>query len=338
MRPFGYERATDPDGARAALAAAGPGARYLAGGTNLVDLMKLGVETPSHLVDVAHLPLGTIAETADGGLEIGAAVSNAALGADPRVRERWPVLSLALLSGASGQLRNLATVGGNLLQRTRCAYFQDVTKACNKRDPGSGCPAREGDHRNLAVLGHSEACVATHPSDMAVALTALGATVRVRGDGGDRAIAMPGLHRLPGEDPARDTVLAPGDLILGVTLPPAGALERRSTYVKVRDRASYAFAVVSLAAALDVAEDGTVREVRIAFGGLAHAPWRAERAEAALRGARLDEATLGAAADAELAEARPLRDNAFKVPLARNLLVRTLGDLAAAPRDPAAVA
>jgi xanthine dehydrogenase YagS FAD-binding subunit len=338
MRPFAYERATDPDGARAALAAAGPGARYLAGGTNLVDLMKLGVEAPSHLVDVAHLPLGTIAETADGGLEVGAAVSNAALAADPRVRERWPVLSMALLSGASGQLRNLATVGGNLLQRTRCAYFQDVTKACNKRDPGTGCPARDGDHRNLAVLGHSEACVATHPSDMAVALTALGATVRVRGDGGDRAIAMPGLHRLPGDDPTRDTVLEPGDLILGVTLPSAGALERRSTYVKVRDRASYAFAVVSLAAALDVEDDGTVADVRLAFGGLAHAPWRAERAEEALRGARLDEAALRAAADAELSHARPLRDNAFKVPLARNLLMRTLGDLAAAARGTEAVA
>jgi xanthine dehydrogenase YagS FAD-binding subunit len=338
MRPLTYERATDPDGARAALAAAGPDARYLAGGTNLVDLMKLGVEAPAHLVDVAHLPLGTIEETGDGGLHVGAAVSNADLAADARVRERWPVLSQALLSGASGQLRNLATVGGNLLQRTRCAYFQDVTKACNKRKPGSGCPARDGDHRNLAVLGHSEACVATHPSDMAVALTALGATVRVRGDDGDREIPMPGLHRLPGEDPTRDTVLAPGDLILGVTLPPAGALERRSTYVKVRDRASYAFAVVSLAAAVDVGPDGVVQAVRVAFGGLAHAPWRALQAEALLRGARLDEDALRRAADAELSAARPLRDNAYKIPLARNLLVRTLGDLAATTARDGAVA
>jgi xanthine dehydrogenase YagS FAD-binding subunit len=279
---------------------------------------------------VRHLPLGVIEETEGGGLRAGAAVTNTALATDARVRERWPVLSEALLAGASWQLRNLATVGGNLLQRTRCAYFQDVTKACNKREPGSGCPARAGDHRNLAVVGHSEACVATHPSDMAVALTALGATVHVRGDAGDRAISMPGLHRLPGDDPTRDTVLAPGDLIVAVELPPPGAVEKASHYRKVRDRASYAFAVVSIAAALDVGEDGTVRDVRIAFGGLAHAPWRAERAEEALRGERLDGGLLRRAADAELEQARPLRDNAFKVPLARNLLVRTLSDLAGA--------
>ncbi|MCW2985584.1 MAG: molybdopterin dehydrogenase, FAD-binding protein, partial [Conexibacter sp.] len=282
-----------------------------------------------------------IEETGGGGLRIGAAVTNSGLAADPLVRARYPVLSQALLAGASGQLRNLATVGGNLLQRTRCAYFQDVTKACNKREGGrdrDGCPAREGDHRNLAVLGHSEACVATHPSDMAVALTALGATVHVRGDGGDRPIPMPGLHRLPGDDPTRDTVLEPGDLILGVELPPAGALEASSTYVKVRDRASYAFAVVSIAAALDVGGDGVVRDVRIAFGGLAHVPWRAERAEELLRGGRIGEEALLRAADAELAAAKPLRDNAFKVPLARNLLVRTLGDLAAAAAATGAVA
>lgn len=330
MRPFAYERAVDVDGARAALAAAGDGARFLAGGTNLVDLMKLGVEAPGTLVDISRLPLDAIEGRDDGGLRIGAAVSNTALAADARVRERWPVLSEALLAGASWQLRNLATVGGNLLQRTRCAYFQDVTKACNKREGGrdrDGCPAREGDHRNLAVLGHSEACVATHPSDMAVALTALGAEVVVRGDGGERRIAMPGFHRLPGDSPARDTVLEPGDLIVAVELPPPGALERMSHYRKVRDRASYAFAVVSIAAALDVTDVGVVRDVRIAFGGLAHAPWRAATAEAALRGEPITADALGAAADAELAAARPLRDNAFKVPLARNLLVRTLGDL-----------
>lgn len=328
MRPFAYERAADPDAARAALAAAGPGARYLAGGTNLVDLMKLGVEAPHALVDVRQLPLGEIEVTGEGTLEIGAAVTNAQLGRDPRVRERWPVLSEALLAGASGQLRNLATVGGNLLQRTRCAYFQDVTKACNKRRPGSGCPARAGDHRNLAILGHSEACVATHPSDMAVALTALGATVRVRGDGGDREIPMPGLHRLPGDDPTRDTVLEPGDLILGVTVPPAPA---RQTYRKVRDRASYAFAVVSIAAALDLdPDDGTIRDVRLALGGVAHAPWRAQAAEEHLRGERPgdDHALFAAAADAELAQARPLRENAFKVPLARHLIVDALTRLA----------
>lgn len=330
MRPFAYEKATDPDGARAALAAAGPGARFLAGGTNLVDLMKLGVEAPPTLVDVAKLPLAAIEVGPDGALEAGAAVTNAALAHDRRVQDGWPVLSQALLAGASGQLRNLATVGGNLLQRTRCAYFQDVTKACNKREGGrdrDGCPAREGDHRNLAILGHSEACVATHPSDMAVALTALGATVRVRGDGGDREISMPGLHRLPGDDPTRDTVLEPGDLILGVSVPPLGA-GARSAYVKVRDRASYAFAVVSVAAVLDRDPgDGTVRDVRIALGGVAHAPWRAETAEAALKGSTLDDAALERAADAELAQARPLRDNAYKIPLARHLIIDTIKEL-----------
>jgi xanthine dehydrogenase YagS FAD-binding subunit len=327
MRPFAYERAADPDAARAALAAAGPRARYLAGGTNLVDLMKLGVEAPPALVDVAKLPLGTIEVAADGALEAGATVTNAALAHDPRVKAGWPVLSQALLAGASGQLRNLATVGGNLLQRTRCAYFQDVTKACNKRELGSGCPARDGDHRNLAVLGHSEACVATHPSDMAVALTALGAAVRVRGDAGDRAIGMPGLHRLPGDDPTRDTVLEPGDLILGVTVPPLGD-GARSAYVKVRDRASYAFAVVSIAAVLDLdPSGGTVRDVRIALGGVAHVPWRAERAEAELRGSVLDDDALARAADAELAAARPLPDNAYKIPLARHLIIDTIKEL-----------
>jgi xanthine dehydrogenase YagS FAD-binding subunit len=327
MRPFAYEQATDPDGARAALAAAGPGARFLAGGTNLVDLMKLGVEAPPALVDVARLPLAGIEVGPDGALEVGAAVTNTALATDPRVRDGWPVLSEALLAGASGQLRNLATVGGNLLQRTRCAYFQDVTKACNKRELGSGCPAREGEHRNLAILGHSEACVATHPSDMAVALTALGASVRVRGDGGDREIPMPGLHRLPGDDPTRDTVLEPGDLILGVSVPPL-ADGARSTYVKIRERASYAFAVVSIAAVLDLDPgDGTVRDVRVALGGVAHAPWRAERVEALLKGSVLDEDALERAVDAELAEARPLRDNAYKISLARHLVIDTIKEL-----------
>jgi xanthine dehydrogenase YagS FAD-binding subunit len=327
MRPFAYERAGDVDEARRALAAAGPGARFLAGGTNLVDLMKLGVEAPGTLVDVRGLPLGAVEETAGGGLRVGAAVTNTALATDARVRERFPALSEALLAGASWQLRNLATVGGNLLQRTRCAYFQDVTKACNKREPGTGCPARDGDHRNLAVLGHSESCVATHPSDMAVALTALGATVHVRGDDGDRALPMPGLHRLPGDDPTKDTNLEPGDLIVAVELPAPDRVALRSRYRKVRDRASYAFAVVSIAAGLDLGEDGTIAGVRIAFGGLAHVPWRAQRAEQALLGERLTDDALRAAANAELAQARPLRDNAFKVPLARNLLVRTLSEL-----------
>jgi xanthine dehydrogenase YagS FAD-binding subunit len=313
MRPFAYERAGDVDGARAALAAAGPGARFLAGGTNLVDLMKLGVERPAALVDVRRLPLDAIEDTDGGGLRIGAAATNTALATDARVRERWPVLGEALLAGASWQLRNLATVGGNLLQRTRCAYFQDVTKACNKREPGTGCPAREGDHRNLAVLGHSEHCVATHPSDMAVALAALGATVHVRGDGGDRAIPMPGLHRLPDGDPARDTVLDPGDLIVAVELPPGGALERNSRYRKVRDRASYAFALVSVAAI--VQRDGTGR---VAVGGVAHRPWRLEAAETELpRGAQ-------AVTQRLFADARPTHDNAFKVPLFQRTLSAVL--------------
>jgi xanthine dehydrogenase YagS FAD-binding subunit len=253
-------------------------------------------------------------------------VRNSDLAADPRVRERYPLLSEALLHGASGQLRNLATVGGNLLQRTRCPYFQDTTKPCNKRDPGSGCPARDGDHRNLAILGHSEACVATHPSDMAVALAALGAEVHVSGPDGERTVPIPGLHRLPGDEPRRDTVLAPGELITALALgpPPPG----RARYRKVRERSSFAFALVAVAAQLDV-DAGRVRDCRIALGGVAHVPWRAERAEAALRGQPATEAAFAAAADAELSAAEPLRDNAYKVPLARNVIVRTLQELAA---------
>ena len=325
MRPFAYERADDAAGAVAAIAR--PGAMYLGGGTNLVDLMKLGVETPERLVDVSRLPFDRIEETPSGGLRIGAAVRNSDLAADRVVRERYPLLALALLSGASGQLRNVATIGGNLLQRTRCAYFQDVTKPCNKRRPGSGCPAREGDHRNLAILGHSEACVATHPSDMAVAVAAIGGEVHVTGPDGERTIPIPGLHRLPGDEPERDTVLEPGELVTALELEPlAPGLAARSTYRKVRDRASFSFAVVSVAAAVDVA-DGTVRDCRIALGAVAHGPWRAWRAEESLRGAPATEASFAAAADAELAQAQPLRDNAFKVPLARNLLVATLVDL-----------
>jgi xanthine dehydrogenase YagS FAD-binding subunit len=323
MRPFAYERAADAAGAVALLGGA-DGARYLAGGTNLVDLMKLEVETPGLLVDVRDLAT-EIEETADGGLRIGAGVTNSDLAADRRVRERYPLLAQAVLAGASGQLRNLATTGGNLLQRTRCAYFQDVTKPCNKRRPGSGCPAREGDHRNLAVLGHSEACIATHPSDMAVALAAIGATVHVTGAHGERAIPIPGLHRLPGDDPQRDTVLEPGELVVALELAPP-VMTERACYRKVRDRASYAFAVVSVAAAVEL-DGGTVADCRIAFGGLAHVPWRATRAEAALRGQPAGEAAFAVAADAELAAAEPLRDNAFKLPLARNLLVSTLGEV-----------
>ena len=326
MRPFAYERAADPAGAVALLGGAPDGARYLAGGTNLVDLMKLEVETPGLLVDVRDL--GTaIEETDGGGLRIGAGVTNSALAADARVRERYPLLAQSVLAGASGQLRNVATVGDNLLQRTRCAYFQDVSKPCNKRRPGSGCPAREGDHRNLAVLGHSEACVATHPSDMAVALAALEAQVHVTGPRGERSIPIPGLHRLPGDEPQRDTVLAPGELIVAVELAPP-VMAGRARYRKVRDRASYAFAVVSVAVAVEL-DGGTVRDARIALGGVATLPWRATDAEALLKGNPIDEASATEAADMAFASAQGQSHNAFKIQLGKRTLVRALREAAA---------
>lgn len=326
MRPFRFERATEA-GQAVTMLEGEPEARFLGGGTNLVDLMRLGVETPALLVDVNRLKgHDRIDETDDGGLRIGAAVSNSDLAADRRVRERYPVLSEAVLHGASGQLRNLATVGGNLLQRTRCAYFTDVTKSCNKREPGSGCPAREGHHHNHAILGHSEHCVATHPSDMAVALTALGATVHLQGPGGARTVPIPGLHRLPGEDPSRDTVLEPGELITAVELaPPIPSARHR--YRKVRERRSFAFALASVAAVLALDGDD-VSEIRIALGGVAHAPWRATRAEQALQGGPITEERLIKAAQAELEQAEPLRENAYKVELARNLIVSTVRELA----------
>jgi len=324
MRPFVYQRAVDVAGAVAILAQA-PQGMFLAGGTNLMDLMRLGVATPDVLVDVRRLTSDRIEDLPDGGLRIGAAVPNSELAADRRVRRRYPMLSQALLDGASGQLRNLATTGGNLLQRTRCVYFQNLTTPCNKRQPGSGCSALEGYNRELAVLGWSPACVATHPSDMAVAMVALDAVVRTQGPGGERAIPLTGLHRLPGDHPERDTVLEHGELITAVDLPSLG-WATRSRYRKVRDRASYAFALVSVAAAVDVA-DGVVRDVRLALGGVAHKPWRASRAEAALRDAPATAERFGEAAEAELAAARPLAGNAFKVPLARNAIVRTLLDL-----------
>jgi xanthine dehydrogenase YagS FAD-binding subunit len=324
MRPFRYERPADVPGAVAMLAGA-PNGAFLAGGTNLVDHMRLGIAAPDVLIDVRRLTSERVEELPDGRVRIGAAVPNSDLAADRTIRRRYPVLSEALLSGASGQLRNLATVGGNLLQRTRCVYFQDVTTPCNKRDPGSGCSAREGYQRDAAILGASQACVATHPSDMAVALTALDAVVRTQGPEGERAIPLTELHRLPGEEPERDTVLEHGELITAVELPrlPFAAGSR---YRKVRDRASYAFALVSVAAALDV-DDGVVRNVRLALGGVAHKPWRATKAEEALRGAPAAEHAFRDAADAELADARPLPGNTFKVPLARAVIVRTLLDL-----------
>ncbi|WP_097893644.1 xanthine dehydrogenase family protein subunit M, partial [Streptomyces sp. st170] len=282
MKPFGYARPATTDEA-VRLCVAGSGARFLGGGTNLVDLMKLGVETPRILIDVSGLPLDRVTRTADGGLSIGATVRNSDVAAHPDVTEDYPALSQALLAGASGQLRNAATTGGNLLQRTRCRYFQDVSKPCNKRLPGSGCPALEGTHRDLAILGHSPECVATNPSDMAVALAALDATVLLVGPEGERAVPLTEFHRLPGENPDQDTVIRPGELITEVVLPPPvpGAASR---YRKARDRASFAFALVSVAATLRVAA-GRVEHATLAFGGVAHRPWRARRAEAELRDA-----------------------------------------------------
>jgi xanthine dehydrogenase YagS FAD-binding subunit len=324
MKPYHYEQARDVPGAVAALAEQ-PNAKYLAGGTNLVDLMKLEIMTPDVLVDVRRLTSDRIEETEDGGVRIGAAVTNSDLAADRTIRSRYPVLSQALLSGASGQLRNLATTGGNLLQRTRCVYFYDTTTPCNKREPGSGCSAIEGHNKDHAILGASEHCVATHPSDMAVAMTALEAFVNVHGPDGERRIPIEDLHRLPGDEPERDTTLEHGELITAVDLPPLD-FAYNSKYRKVRERASYAFALVSVAAALDV-EDGVVRDVRLALGGVAHKPWRATKAEEALRGEPAGEENFRAAAEIELEDARPLRENAFKVPLARNVITRTLLEL-----------
>ena len=337
MRPFAFIRPTDV--AEAVRTVAGhPGAVYLAGGTNLVDHLKLGVARPDLVVDVRTLTSREVTDTGDGGLRIGAAVTNSELAADRRLRERYPVLAQALLSGASGQLRNVATTGGNPLQRTRCVYFQDVTAACNKREPGSGCSAVGGYTRYHAIFGVPESpdaaapdtCIATHPSDMAVALAALDARVRARGPAGTREIPFGQLHRLPGDDPSRDTVLAHGELITAIDLPPLpdGA---RSAYRKVRDRASYAFALVSVAAVVAM-DGGLVSDARLALGGVAHKPWRAAHAEEALLGRPATEEAFRAAADAELAGARPQPGlgggNGFKIPLAARAIVATLRELA----------
>jgi len=342
VKPFGYQAPPSP-AAAVALVAGRPGAAFLAGGTNLIDLMKLGVAAPDLLVDVTGLLPDVIEHTAEGGdggqgrgLRIGAGVRNSDLAADPRVRAGYPVLAQAVLAGASGQLRNAATVGGNLLQRTRCPYFQDVTKPCNKRTPGSGCPAldgrrpervsRPGEQRDLAILGGSPHCAATHPSDLAVALAALDAVVHVHGPAGPRAVPLSGLYRLPGGEPDRETTLGRGDLITAVEIR-ALAYAGNSAYRKVRDRASYAFGVVSVAAALDV-DGGVVRQVRLALGAVAPLPWRARAAERVLTGRPATAEWFGRAADAELAAADPLPGNAFKVTLARNVIVRMLSELA----------
>lgn len=326
MSPFEYERATDASSAVARVSAR-PNAVFLGGGTNLVDHMRLGVASPGLVVDVTRLPFSRIEPLPGGAVRIGAGVRNSDLAADRTIRSRYPALSQALLAGASGQLRNLATTGGNLLQRTRCAYFQDVTVPCNKREPGSGCSAIEGHNRDHAILGASEQCVAVHPSDMAVALVALDATVIVLGRQGERRIPIIDFHRLPGSSPQTDTVLEHGELITAVELPALPVAEH-SAYYKVRDRASYAFALVSVAAALQIS-NGRVEDVRIAFGGLAHKPWRAARAEASLRGAPATEESYHRAAQAELADARPLKDNAFKVRMAGNTLRMLLRHLTA---------
>jgi xanthine dehydrogenase YagS FAD-binding subunit len=330
MKPFEFLVPNSPQAAVAAVSER-QDAAFLAGGTNLVDHLKLGVASPGLLVDVTGLTSDDISQAPDGALRIGAAVRNGELAADRRVRERYPALAQALLSGASGQLRNMATTGGNPLQRTRCLYFQDVTTPCNKRVPGSGCSAIGGATRGHAILGTSDSCIAMHPSDMAVALASFDARVQVLGPHGGREIAFTELHKLPGEDPERDTVLEHGELITAIDVP-ALAWAECSAYRKVRDRASYAFALVSVAAALDVV-DGVIRDVRLAFGGVAHKPWRAHRAEESLRGGPLSEAAFRAAADAELADAKPQPGidggNGFKVTLLARTVVAVLRELSA---------
>ena len=322
MKAFTYQRADST--AHAAAAAAKPGAKIIAGGTNLLDLMKLQVETPSQLVDINRLPLDSIEETPDGGLRVGALVRNSDLAADSRVRERYGVLSRALLAGASAQLRNKATTGGNLLQRTRCYYFYDITKPCNKRDPGSGCAALAGFNRIHAVLGASDHCIATHPSDMAVAMRALDAKVEtVNALNETRTIPIADFHRLPGKTPQIETTLKPGEIVTAVTLPPP--IPGVHIYRKVRDRASYAFALVSVAAVVETS--GTrIRSVRIAFGGLAHKPWRAPQAEEKLAGASASANTFNAAANAVLDGARGFGGNDFKIPLTRRTLHSVLAE------------
>lgn len=321
MRAFDYHLAESPADAVATLTAH-PGAAYLAGGTNLVDHMKLGVSAPDLLVDVSRLPLDEVTATDEGYVRVGATVRNSDLAAHPVIRSRYPVLARAMLSAASGQLRNSATTAGNLLQRTRCVYFQDVTTPCNKRSPGSGCSAVGGYVRYHAILGASEHCIAVHPSDMAVAMSALDTVVVVEGSDGERRIPIDEFYRLPGGEPHRDTVLRHGELITAVELPapPRGAV---SEYRKVRDRASFAFALVSVAAELSLA-DGRIGSARIAFGGVAHKPWRARRAEEVLTGAPPTDDTFAAAADAELSAADPQPGNEFKVELARRTLIAEL--------------
>ena len=323
MMPFNYSR---PGDISEAIKLADATTRFIAGGTNLVDLMKENVVRPSRLIDITGLGLNEVEELTDGGLRIGALVSNADLAWHPLIEQRYPLLSQAILAGASPQLRNMASTGGNLLQRTRCYYFYDTGSPCNKREPGSGCPARSGLNRIHAILGASDACVATHPSDMCVALAALDAVVHVQGKAGERRIDFADFHRLPADAPERDNQLADDELVTAIELP-APRFVAHHRYLKIRDRASYAFALVSVAAALELDGD-TIRDARLALGGVAHKPWRDKAVEAALAGKPVSHETFSAAADLLLRDAQPLTHNAFKVRLAHRAIVRALSDAA----------
>jgi xanthine dehydrogenase YagS FAD-binding subunit len=325
MTPFEYARATDVADAIKQISG-NPSAKFIAGGTNLIDLIKYDVEGPARLIDISHLPLRKVEETDGGGVMIGAMVPNSDLAYHPLIEQRYPLLSRAILAGASQQLRNMASTGGNLLQRTRCYYFYDATTPCNKREPGSGCSAIGGVNRINAILGTSEACIATHPSDMCVALAALDATVHVAGPGGARTIAFADFHRLPGDTPQRDTNLSPDEIITAIELP-ANGFGTNYTYLKIRDRLSYAFALVSVAAALEL-EGDTIKEARLALGGVAHKPWRSPAAETVLRGQRADTGAFESAADVLLRGAKGFGHNDFKIGLARRAIVRALAQAA----------
>lgn len=327
MIPFQYSRANDiADAVR--MISVDPAAKFIAGGTNLVDLMKVDVERPSRLIDISRLPLKTLEPTADGGLRIGALVPNSDLAYHPLIEQRYPLIASAVLAGASAQLRNMASTGGNLLQRTRCAYFYDTVTPCNKREPGSGCSAIGGINRIHAILGAIESCIATHPSDLCVALAALDAKVRVTGPAGERAIAFADFHRLPADAPQTDTNLGRDEIVTAVELPAPGFAKNYS-YLKIRDRLSYAFALVSIAAALEL-EGGTIKEARLALGGVAHKPWRDAEVEASLRGQRAEPASFARAADLLLRDAKGHEHNTFKIELARRGIVRTLTQAAQA--------
>jgi len=321
MIPFRYARANDVADAVRQIAG-DPNAKFIAGGTNLIDLMKMDVERPTKVIDITRLPLKQVENTPGGGLRIGALVRNTDLAYHPLVEERYPVLASAIMAGASQQLRNMASTGGNLLQRTRCHYFYDTATPCNKRDPGSGCSAMDGHNRMHAILGSSDACIATHPSDMCVALAILEAKVHVSGGSGDRVIAFADFHRLPGDTPQRDTNLNAGEIITAVELPAKG-FAKSYTYLKIRDQLSYAFALVSVAVGLELDRD-TIMEGRFALGGIAHKPWRDPQAESVLRGQRANAATFARAADVLLRNARGYAHNTFKIDLARGCIVRAL--------------